>query len=228
MPSVGVLHVLDSTSNKPRPLSLASNVLSVNDSNARSSLASLDSKMTTNNSSLANIDSSLSSTLQVSDASAQSSLSSLDSKMTTNNSSLSNIDSYLSSTLSVSDSSAQSTLTSIDTRLSGTIATSTTISVNKSETTVSNAASVVNGDLSSSHNASVERKLAIMGTTTDTSNNIEIHVSQDDSTYYKYGNSDIYPASDGSFSAFLEAPFKYLKLKYLGTATVTAIVAGSD
>lgn len=214
MPSVGVLHVLDSTSNKPRPLSLASNVLSVNDSNARSSLASLDSKMTTNNSSLTTINSTLGGTLTVSDSTAQASLSS--------------INSSLSSTLATSDSTAQSTLSSIDTRLSGTIATSTTISVNKSETTVSNAASVVNGDLSSAHNATSERKLAIMGTTTDTSNNIEIHVSQDNSTYYKYGNSDIYPASDGSFSAFLEAPFKYLKLKYLGTATVTAIVAGSD
>ena len=214
MPSVGVLHVLDSTSNKPRPLSLASNVLSVNDSNARSSLASLDSKMTTNNSSLTTINSTLGGTLTVSDSTAQASLTS--------------INSALGSTLATSDSSAQSTLTSIDSRLSGTIATSTTISVNKSETTVSNAASVVNGDLSSSHDARSERKLAIMGTTTDTSSNIEIHVSQDNSTYYKYGNSDIYPAFDGSFSAFLEAPFKYIKLKYLGTATVTAIIAGSD
>ena len=192
MPSVGVIHVLDSTSNKPRPLTLASNVLSVNDSNARSSLASLDGKMTTNNSSLTSINSAL------------------------------------GSTLTVSDGTAQSTLSAIDSKLGGTIATSTSLAVTKGDTTVSNAASVVNGDLSSSHDARANRKLGIFGTTTDTSNNIEIHVSQDNSTYYKYGHTDIFPASDGSFSAFLEAPFKYVKLKYLGNATVTAIIAGVD
>jgi hypothetical protein len=214
MPSVGVLHVLDSTSNKPRPLTLASNVLSVNDSNARSSLASLDGKMTTNNSSLTTINSTLGGTLTVSDSTAQASLSS--------------INSALGSTLTVSDGTAQSTLSAIDSKLGGTIATSTSLAVTKGDTTVSNAASVVNGDLSSSHDARSNRKLGIFGTTTDTSNNIEIHVSQDNSTYYKYGHTDIFPASDGSFSAFLEAPFKYVKLKYLGNATVTAIIAGVD
>ena len=179
-----------------------------------SSLASLDGKMTTNNSSLTTINSTLGGTLTVSDSTAQASLSS--------------INSALGSTLTVSDTTAQTTLSSIDTRLAGTIATSTSLSVTKGETTVSNAASVVNGDLSSSHDARSNRKLGIFGTTTDTANNIEIHVSQDNSTYYKYGNSDLYPASDGSFSGFLEAPFKYIKLKYLGNATVTAIIAGVD
>lgn len=206
MPSVGVLHVLDSTSNKPRPLSLASNVLSVNDSNARSSLASLDSKVTTCDTSLL----------------ATSSL------QTSANSSLSSIQGSLSSTLSVSDSTAQASLSSIDSRLSGTIATTTTLSVSKSSTTVSSASSVTSGDLSSAHICSSQRKVAIFGTTTDTSNNIEIHVSVDGSTYYKYGFSSIYPASDGSFSAFLEAPFTHLKLKYGGSGTVTAIIAGTD
>ena len=215
MPSVGVMHILDSTSNKARPLTLASGVLSVNDSNARSSLASIDSKSSTINSSLSNIDSTLSSgTVSVSDSSAQSSLS--------------NIDSSLSGTLSVSDSTAQSSLSNIDSSLTGTIATSTTLSITKNHTSVSNASAVVNGDLSSAHDCSNHRKVAIYGSTTDTSNNIEIHVSSDGSTYYKYGHLSLFPASDGSFSASFESPFTHIKLKYLGTATVTAIVSGMD
>ena len=206
MPNVGIMHILDSTSNKPRPLTLASGVLSVNDSNARSSLASLDSKITAcDTSSLAT------SSLQ-----------------SAGNSSLSSIDSALSSTLSVSDSTAQSTLSSIDSRLSGTIATSTTLAVSKAHTSVSSASSVTNGDLSSAHNCTSHRKCAIYGTTTDTSNNIEIHVSSDGSTYYKYGSSSMYPMSDGSFSALIDSPFTHIKLKYLGTATVTAIISGVD
>ncbi len=206
MPNVGVIHVLDSTSNKPRPLSLASGVLSVNDSNARSSLASIDSKITACDTSLL----------------ATSSLQSA------GNSSLSSIQGSLSGTLAVSDSSAQSTLNAIDSKLGGTIATSTTLSVSKSHTTVSSASSVVSGDLSSAHICSTHRKVAIYGSTTDTSNNIEIHVSSDGSTYYKYGFSSIYPASDGSFSAFLETPFTHIKLKYGGSGTVTAIISGVD
>lgn len=206
MPQTGIIHILDSTSNKPRPLTLTSNVLSTNDSNARSSLASIDSKITAcDTSSLAT------SALQ-----------------TAGNSSLSSIQGSLSGTLAVSDSTAQSSLTSIDNRLGGTIATSTTLSVSKSSTTVSSASSVTSGDLSLAHNCTNHRKVAIFGTTTDTSNNIEIHVSVDGSTYYKYGSSSMYPMSDGAFSAFLEAPFTHIKLKYGGSATVTAIIAGVD
>jgi len=206
MPSVGVMHILDSTSNKPRPLTLASGVLSVNDSNARSSLASLDSKITAcDTSSLAT------SSLQ-----------------SAGNSSLSSIQGSLSGTLAVSDSAAQSSLSAIDSKLGGTIATTTTLSVSKSHTTVSSAASVSNGDLSSAHVCTSHRKCAIYGTTTDTSNNIEIHVSSDGSTYYKYGSSSMYPMSDGSFSALIDSPFTHIKLKYGGSGTVTAIISGVD
>lgn len=206
MPSVGVMHILDSTSNKPRPLTLASGVLSVNDSNARSSLASIDSKITScDTSSLAT--------------------SSLQSAA---NSSLSNIEASVGSTLSVQDSNAQTELVAINSKLAGTIVTSTTLSVSKAHTTVSSASSVVSGDLSSAHVCTSHRKCAIYGSTTDTSNNIEIHVSSDGSTYYKYGFSSIYPASDGSFSAFIETPFTHIKLKYGGTGTVTALISGVD
>lgn len=207
MPYTGVLHILDSTSNKPRPLTLASGVLSVNDSNARSSLASLDSKVTACD------------TSGLATSSAQSSA----------NASLSAIQSSVGGTLSVSDSTAQSTLSSINSALGGTLSTTTTLSVTKGSTTISSAQSVVSGDFSSSaHNCSTHRKVVIVGTTTDTNNNIEVHISVDGSTYYKYGLGSMYPASDGSFAAFFEAPYTHIKLKYTGSGTVTAIVAGSD
>jgi hypothetical protein len=235
MPSAGVLHILDSTSNKPRPLTLASGVLSVNDSNARSSLASMNSKITScDTSGLAD---------SVTQSSISSSLSSLDTKITSCDtsaladavtqssisSSLSNIDTTLSGTVSVSDGNAQVTLSSIETALTGTLSTTTTLSVSKSATTISNAQSVVSGDFSSSsHDCSSQREVVITGTTTDTSNNIEVHVSDDNSTFYKYGQNSMYPASDGSFGQHFHAPFKYIKLKYTGSGTVTALVMGSD
>lgn len=199
MATHGIIHILDSSSGKARPLQLTSNVLSVNDSAARTSLS--------------NIDSSLGSTLTVSDATAQSSLS--------------NIESYVSGTLAVSDSTAQSTLSSINTALGGTI--TTTTAVTKSATQISNGQSVVSGDFStSSHNCSSERELVIVGTNTDMSNNVDIWVSNDNSTYYKHGNFSMYPDSSGNFSVALDCPFKYIKLKFNGTGTVTALVMGSN
>lgn len=235
MPSAGVLHILDSTSNKPRPLTLASGVLSVNDSNVRSTLALMNGKITACD------------TTNLADSTTQSSidtsLSSLDTKITSCDTSalatsanqvhmindLSSIDTALSGTLSVSDTTAQTTLSSISSTLSGTLSTTTTLSVSKSATTISNAQSVVSGDFSNStHDCSSEREVVITGTTTDTSNNIEVHVSNDNSTYYKYGQNSMYPASDGSFGQHFHAPFKYIKLKFTGSGTVTAIVMGSD
>ena len=205
--SIGVLHILDSTSNKPRPLTLASGVLSVNDSNARSSLANLDSKIT------------ICDTSGLATSVAQS----------TANSSLSNIESSLSSTLIVSDTTAQSTLSSIESALAGTLSTTTTISVSKSSTTVSSAQMVVSGDFSSSsHDCSSQRNVTVVGTTTDTSSNIEIHVSADNSTFYKYGQNSLYPASDGSVGSNYEAPFNYIKVKYTGSGTATILIMGSD
>lgn len=207
MPSSGVLHILDSTSNKPRPLTLASGVLSVNDSNARSSLANLDSKITSCD------------TSGLADSVTQSAMSS----------SLGSIDTALAGTLTVSDTTAQSTLSSINSALAGTLATTTTLSVSKSATTISNAQSVVSGDFSTNpHDCGSEREIVIVGTTTDTSNNIEVHVSNDNSTYYKYGQNSMYPASDGSFGQHFHAPFQYVKLKFTGSGTVTALVMGSD
>lgn len=156
---------------------------------------------------------SVASTLNVSDSTAQASLS--------------NIDSALGGTLVVSDSTAQSTLSNINSALGGTL--TTTSSVTKSATQISNGQSVVSGDFStSSHNSSSERELVVVGTTTDFSNNIDIWISNDNSTYYKHGSFSMYPDSSGNFSISLDCPFKYLKLKFNGSGTVDALVMGSN
>ena len=199
MSAHGVIHILDSTSGKARPLKLTSDKLGVNDSISQASLS--------------NIESSLTGTLMVEDSVSQGSLS--------------NIDSSLTGTLNVQDTTAQSSLSNIESSLSGTL--TTTSAVTKSATQIANAQSVVSGDFStSSHNCSSERELVIAGTTTDMSNNIDIWISNDNSTYYKYGNQSMYPDSSGNFGIALDSPFKYIKVKFNGSGTVTALVMGSN
>ena len=195
----GVLHVLDSTSGKSRPLTLASNVLSVDASGTTVPVSISSAPLAT--------------------GAATSAL------QTTGNASLTNIESSLSSTLVVEDITAQGHLSNIETSLAGTL--TVTSSVTKAETTVSSAAAVTNGSYSSSHDCSSQRKIIIMGSTTDSSNNIDIHVSQDDATYYKLGNFSIYP-DNGAFASMFDAPYKYVKLRFNSSATVTAIIAGSN
>lgn len=199
MSAHGVIHILDSVSGKARPLKLTSDKLSVNDSGAQGSLS--------------NIESLLIGTLIVEDSVAQGSLS--------------NIDSSLTGTLNVQDTTSQNSLFNIETYLGGTL--TTTAAVTKSATQISNAQNVISGDFSnSSHNCSSERELVIAGTTTDMSNNIDIWISNDNSTYYKYGNQSMYPDSSGNFGIALDSPFKYIKVKFNGSGTVTALVMGSN
>jgi hypothetical protein len=114
----------------------------------------------------------------------------------------------------------------VDTTLGGTL--TTTSAVSKAFATLSNAVSASAGDFSSSHNISNYRHLNIAGTSS-ASDNIELHVSNDDSTYYKLGDKQAYPLSDGSFGIVLDnAPFKYYKLKYVGTGTYTAVGFASN
>ena len=99
---------------------------------------------------------------------------------------------------------------------------STTTSMSKDFASLSSAQSVTAGDFSSSHNVSDYNKLMIAGTHTG-SDNIEIHVSNDDTTYYKLEHIQMFPnGSDNAFSANMDAPFKYYKLKYLANGTATA------
>ena len=129
--------------------------------------------------------------------------------------------------LGVNDSVSQASLSNIESSLAGTL--TTTAAVTKSATQIANAQSVVSGDFSnSSHNCSSERELVIVGTTTDMSNNIDIWISNDNSTYYKYGNQSMYPDSSGNFGIALDSPFKYIKVKFNGSGTVTALVMGSN
>ncbi len=199
MSAHGVIHILDSVSGKARPLKLTSDKLGVNDSVAQASLS--------------NIETSIAGTLIVEDTNAQSSLN--------------NIESSLAGTLVVEDTTSQGHLSNIESSLAGTL--TTTAAVTKSATQIANSQSVVSGDFStSSHNCSSERELVIAGTTTDMSNNIDIWISNDNSTYYKYGSQSMYPDSSGNFGIALDCPFKYIKVKFNGSGTVTALVMGSN
>jgi hypothetical protein len=203
--SHGVMHILDSGSNKARPLKLTNDTLLVNNSANTQPIsaaalplpsgAASELAQVAGNSSLTSMASSLSN-IELNNATA--------SNQSTANSSLSNIESSLTGTLSVSQS------------------------VSKASTTVNSASSVASSDYSAPHDASNHRKVAIFGTTTDNSNNIDVYVSQDNSTYYKFGNFNIFPASGGDFSLMMDAPFKYVKLRYNGSATVTALICGSN
>ena len=221
MSAHGVIHILDSASGKARPLKLTSDKLGVNDATAQASLSNIENFISgtllvedsVSQISLNNIDNSLTGTLNVQDSNAQSSLS--------------NIDSSLSSTLNVQDSVSQNSLFNIETYLGGTL--TTTAAVTKSATQIANVQSVISGDFStSSHNCSSERELVIVGTTTDMSNNIDIWVSNDNLTFYKYGNQSMFPDSSGNFGVALDCPFKYIKVKFNGAAAVTALVMGSN
>lgn len=121
---------------------------------------------------------------------------------------------------------ANTDLAAIKTAVQGTL--TTTSGVSKAFATLSNSVSASAGDFSSSHDISNYRHLNIAGTSS-ASDNIELHVSNDDSTYYKLGEKQAYPMSDGSFSMSMNsAPFKYYKLKYVSAGTYTAVGFASN
>ena len=107
--------------------------------------------------------------------------------------------------------------------IAGTVATSGSLAISKNKGGLSNAASVSANDFSTSHDITNYNKLAIAGTHTG-SGQIELWVSDDDSSYFKAAEHDMYPDSDGAFYKLLpDAPFKYYKLKYKASGTATAI-----
>lgn len=97
--------------------------------------------------------------------------------------------------------------------------------VSGTQANLNNASSVSAGNFSTAVNVNA-RVHNIMGNTTDTVNDIEIHVSEDNTNYYPIDYT-IFPPSSGNFQQTLDCPAKYLKLKYGGTATVTATVLSS-
>tara|TARA_R110002012_G_scaffold319101_1_gene538748 strand:- start:112 stop:882 length:771 start_codon:yes stop_codon:yes gene_type:complete len=252
----GVMHILDSVSGKARPLKLTSDKLGVNDSVAQATLSNIENRADDINDELVSVNSKLDGhetihsdsltklgdietaiqgTLAVEDTVAAGHLSDIVNAVTatlsvedsTAQNSLTSIESSLAATLTVEDSTAAGHLSNIESSLAGTI--TTTSAVSKSATQISNSQAVVSGDFSSSsHNCSSERELVIVGTTTDFSNNIDIWVSNDNSTYYKHGSQSMYPDSSGNFGISLDSPFKYIKVKFNGSGTVNALVMGSN
>ena len=189
----GVMHVVDSVSNKSRPLSLANNVLAV-DNSANTQPISVMALPLPLGAATENKQDDIITALGAGLA--------LDSSLSTSNGHLSAIESSLSGTVSVSQAAL------------------------KSASTVNSASSVASGDYSAAHNCLADRKLAIFGDTTDFSNNIDVYVSDDGIAYYKFGQYSIFPDSAGNFAMMLDAPFKFVKLRYNGSATVTALIVG--
>lgn len=110
------------------------------------------------------------------------------------------------------------TLASIDTALAGTLAVS--FSLTKATKALSNSQSVIAGDFStSSQDCTNLNKVAIAGTFTGSAE-IEIWISHDDTTFYKWGQNSLFP-NNGVVGAAFDAPFSYYKLKYTDTGTAT-------
>jgi len=87
---------------------------------------------------------------------------------------------------------------------------------------LSNAASVISGDFSSAIDTSNHTLLTLFGNTSDTTSAITPQVSANGTDYYPAG-FDIYPDSNGNFyQNFPNVASNNFRLKYNGTATVTA------
>jgi len=235
MPNVQ-LFVRDTGNNKNVPLEVdANNKLSVSDSIAQSSLSSINTALAgtittsdiTAQSSLSSIDLALGGTLTVSDTTAQTSLSAIQSSVggtltvsdSTAQSSLSSIDSALGGTLSVSDTTAQITLSSINTALSGTLTTSSGVS--RTNGNLSVAASVTNGDVTSSVDANNFKHAIIFGNL-GASGDVVIQVSNDNSNFTEVSNDNFYSNySTYDVSGRFECTARYWRVKYNITGTVT-------
>jgi len=114
--------------------------------------------------------------------------------------------------------------TAIASALAGTLAVS--FSLTKETKALSNAQSVVAGDFStSSQDCTNLNKVAIAGTFTGSAE-IEIWISHDDTTFYKWGQNSLFP-NNGVVGAAFDAPFSYYKLKYTdsGTASVNGFAS---
>ena len=105
--------------------------------------------------------------------------------------------------------------------IAGTVSTSGTLAVSKNKAALNTATSVSADDFSTHHDVSNYNKVAVAGTHTG-SGNIELWVSDDNSTYYKAAEHDMYPDGDNAFYKYFDAPFKYYKLKYKGAGTASA------
>ena len=108
----------------------------------------------------------------------------------------------------------------VTTALGGTL--TTTSSVSKSYQALSSAQTVVAGDFSTnSHDVSSHRHLVIAGSHTGT-DNIELWISNDNSTFVKLAHMSMYPDASNDVSLMMDAPFNYYKIKHTdgGTSSI--------
>lgn len=206
----------------------SSAVVSVNDSTAQSSLSSLDTKITTCDTSslatsanqnsanglLTSIDSALGSTLIVDGSSSTQPISG---SVTVS---------------SVTDTVAVSGTVSVSS-ISGTVSTTTTApSVSGSNNNHLSSQSVTSSYQSTGFDVSSASRFSIMGNTTDQNNSIVVEFSPDNTNWYR-ANTELYPAwSDPTspydfYTAFDGACVAYVRLNfanYTTTETVNATI----
>lgn len=173
----------------------AAGTLSVSDSIAQSSLS--------------NIESSVSSTLSVEDITAQSTLS--------------NIENSLTATLVVEDITAQASLADIVTAVQGTLSVSASVAIAGSRSNLSNAASVLSGDNSNAVDVSGYSKNTVY-IDSSTGDRIDLFWSPDGSNWY-YRQS-IIPEFGGpayyATATFDNDVVHSMRLLYTATSVVTA------
>ncbi len=90
-----------------------------------------------------------------------------------------------------------------------------------SQANLFSASSVVSGDTSSVITTTSSIKINIFGNTTDTTNQIEVEMSADNTNWYPVGFG-IFPDGSGNFAEFFDRPSNYWRIKVNGTATITA------
>jgi len=98
--------------------------------------------------------------------------------------------------------------------------------VSGSEANLASASSVISGDTSTAVNVNSDRH-NIFGNTSNTSDSINIQMSADNTNWYTVGYGMYPDSSTGDFQQTLETPIQYIRLKFTGTATVTATVISS-
>ena len=178
-------------------------------------------------STLSNIDTTLSGTISTSDGAAQLSLSAIESSVAgtlsvndmSANTSLSSIENAVTGTLAVDDSIAQNTLSAINTALAGTITTSQGVSRTNGNVAVSSAVS--NGDVSMSVDANNFKNVIVFGNI-GASGDVTVQVSNDNTNWYEDSNSQFWSNSSVyDVAGRFEATARYWRVKYGVSNTVT-------
>lgn len=133
-----------------------------------------------------------------------------------------------SDSVSLATAALQSTgntdLAAIKTAVQGTLTVSSAGSTpSRSSGSLASSASVLNGDFSSAVDCANQRSAAVYGSSSNSSLEIAVHVSDDNSNYYEAANLAIFASgSSGNFYHKWDQCARYFKIEYKGSATVTA------